>query len=435
MGVERGSESGSGERREGEEWGKKKKKPKPDARGISKFDRLFEQAALVVVSYVVAVAKERGKEGRRRGRRWTQWGGEWRQEGGQVDADGGAGRRGGAGPQAASHSPPRTGLCLLVRQHLGHSVHARSCTYKVLSVALGQSPLPPHHPRLLFPLGREELQHGTDCCTHPPIHSSTHPYPIHITNHPTPLTWRLLGTQLLLDLCYFVNILLLAYLWVFPSSTWLFRALFALSTGPLAWSVAMFRNSLVLSSISHATSLWLHLSPPLLMWGIRWYAAGDLDSPFVVCETDSCSITEFWHSRGTLVMFGPVIGLYALWLAIHYTVIFIIMWDEIQEKKLYTLYSSSSLQWIVEKGGHQEWKRQLVYFASHAVFALSGCAISMIMWSNFYLHTAYLIIVMLISAYNGATYYMIVFARKYNSEIERRAERKARVQLDTVHMM
>ena len=245
----------------------------------------------------------------------------------------------------------------------------------------------------------------------------------------------MLGTQLLLDLCYFVNILLLAYLWVFPSSTWLFRALFALSTGPLAWSVAMFRNSLVLSSISHATSLWLHLSPPLLMWGIRWYAVGDLDSPFVVCETDSCSITEFWHSRGTLVMFGPVIGLYALWLAIHYTVIFIIMWDEIQEKKLYTLYSSSSLQWIVEKGGHQEWKRQLVYFASHAVFALSGCAISMIMWSNFYLHTAYLIIVMLISAYNGATYYMIVFARKYNSEIERRAERKARVQLDTVHMM
>jgi len=242
-------------------------------------------------------------------------------------------------------------------------------------------------------------------------------------------------SMLLLDLCYFVNILLLAYLWVFPSSTWLFRALFALSTGPLAWSVAMFRNSLVLSSISHATSLWLHLSPPLLMWGIRWYAVGDLDSPFVVCETDSCSITEFWHSRGTLVMFGPVIGLYALWLAIHYTVIFIIMWDEIQEKKLYTLYSSSSLQWIVEKGGHQEWKRQLVYFASHAVFALSGCAISMIMWSNFYLHTAYLIIVMLISAYNGATYYMIVFARKYNSEIERRAERKARVQLDTVHMM
>ena len=41
-------------------------------------------------------------------------------------------------------------------------------------------------------------------------------------------------------------------------------------TGPLCWSVFIFRNSIVLHDIDQLTSTFIHLSPPLLFWCWRW---------------------------------------------------------------------------------------------------------------------------------------------------------------------
>ncbi|KAF5839725.1 hypothetical protein DUNSADRAFT_18725 [Dunaliella salina] len=49
----------------------------------------------------------------------------------------------------------------------------------------------------------------------------------------------------LLDLCYYGNILLLLHLWVYPQSYLLSRTTFALNSGPLAFTILAFRNSLV----------------------------------------------------------------------------------------------------------------------------------------------------------------------------------------------
>ena len=50
----------------------------------------------------------------------------------------------------------------------------------------------------------------------------------------------------------------------------LIRAGFAMAMGPLAWSVFLFRNSLVFHDLDHSTSVFLHLSPNILMWCLRW---------------------------------------------------------------------------------------------------------------------------------------------------------------------
>jgi len=52
----------------------------------------------------------------------------------------------------------------------------------------------------------------------------------------------------------------------------LFRAGFAMSCGPLIWSVYLFRNSIVFHSVDYMTSVFIHLSPFLLMWCLRWGA-------------------------------------------------------------------------------------------------------------------------------------------------------------------
>lgn len=69
----------------------------------------------------------------------------------------------------------------------------------------------------------------------------------------------------LLDFCYFANILVLIYLWVFPHSGSLFVIVFALSHGPLTFAIIAFRNSLVFHSVDKITSMFIHISPPLLL--------------------------------------------------------------------------------------------------------------------------------------------------------------------------
>ena len=59
----------------------------------------------------------------------------------------------------------------------------------------------------------------------------------------------------LLDFCYFGNIALLLYLWLFPDNPELFVTVFAVSAGPMLTASALFRNSLVFHSWEHCTSV------------------------------------------------------------------------------------------------------------------------------------------------------------------------------------
>ena len=74
----------------------------------------------------------------------------------------------------------------------------------------------------------------------------------------------------LLDFCYWANLLLLVYLWAFPSNKQLFTMIFALSNGPLLAGVPAFGNALVLHSLDKTTSLLIHLTPPIITYVIRW---------------------------------------------------------------------------------------------------------------------------------------------------------------------
>lgn len=69
----------------------------------------------------------------------------------------------------------------------------------------------------------------------------------------------------LADLCYFVNILLLLSLWVFPNSRRLFLSTYCLAYGNNAVAIAMWRNSMVFHSLDKVTSLFIHIMPPVTL--------------------------------------------------------------------------------------------------------------------------------------------------------------------------
>ena len=71
-------------------------------------------------------------------------------------------------------------------------------------------------------------------------------------------------TYFLFDYCYLINTLNLVYLWVLPQSEFLFTVCYCAALGPLAFSVATWRNSAVFHSVDKMTSLFIHLYPPVM---------------------------------------------------------------------------------------------------------------------------------------------------------------------------
>jgi hypothetical protein len=67
------------------------------------------------------------------------------------------------------------------------------------------------------------------------------------------------------DLCYFVNLMLLLSIWVFPNSRRLMISAYCLSYGNNAWAIAMWRNSMVFHSLDKVTSLFIHIMPPVVL--------------------------------------------------------------------------------------------------------------------------------------------------------------------------
>lgn len=47
--------------------------------------------------------------------------------------------------------------------------------------------------------------------------------------------------------------------------------LFALANGPLVWAMMVYRNSLVFHHMDKITSIYIHMLPPLITFGARWY--------------------------------------------------------------------------------------------------------------------------------------------------------------------
>ena len=71
----------------------------------------------------------------------------------------------------------------------------------------------------------------------------------------------------LLDLCYLINMLLMALV-IAPDSLWLTRdrlfcVVFAFANGPLIFAIPLWKNSLYLGSLDRMTSIFLHLAPAL----------------------------------------------------------------------------------------------------------------------------------------------------------------------------
>lgn len=236
----------------------------------------------------------------------------------------------------------------------------------------------------------------------------------------------------MLDWCYFANVLVLIYLWTpLRSDPNAFTVVFCLSHGALPWAVWLFRNSLVFHSLDRITSCFIHISPMLVMWCLRWNGAlFEYDHRWAVCDpytgkkiptqwdvvtnSSSSDISTTLPGCSSIVwtLLVPIVC-YVGWFILYGLLMIILKPDLTKYGTTYTTMTRRGLGKKV-KNMPMGW---CVYALINTVFSTIMVAPTVLFlyfeWVNF----AFIVFIVIVASWNGGSFYVEVFARKYLQQL------------------
>lgn len=240
----------------------------------------------------------------------------------------------------------------------------------------------------------------------------------------------------LLDYCYFINYSMILFLLLSIAGIrqWrkiAFRVLFTSCVGPLAMSIPLFRNSLIFHSPDHFTILAVHLFPNLSLWGMRWYPY-HLNTAFpgvfdTGCEVESNQqhYNAFFSIDGcgasfTELYVWPMVYYIIGWATPYYIFFFILAKDSLKRGQFVSMFedmkeNNSVVRAVISLGG--DWGQEFKYMWTHGILCYLALLLGPLFWHSFPLHSAYLIVIILVSVHNGSSFYFRVFAKKYYTEM------------------
>ncbi|KAH8908960.1 hypothetical protein BR93DRAFT_936526 [Coniochaeta sp. PMI_546] len=228
----------------------------------------------------------------------------------------------------------------------------------------------------------------------------------------------------LADLCYFVNFLLMLSLWVFPGSKRLFLSTYCLAFGNNAVAIIMWRNSLVFHSMDKVTSLFIHIMPCVTL-----HCMVHLTPPAVQAIRFP-AVYQIQHSPpGSPTAYANMVSMliwssipYAVWQLSYYFFITVRRREKIaagRPTSFTWLRRSYSKVWIGKlvlglPEALQEPAFMLIQYL-YAVLTMMPCPL---WFYSRYASAAFLALVFSWSVYNGSTYYIDVFGKRFQKELE-----------------
>ena len=217
-----------------------------------------------------------------------------------------------------------------------------------------------------------------------------------------------------------------------------FRVFFSWCVGPLALSIATFRNSLVFHSSDQIIILAVHISPNIAIYGMRWWA-GNLMTTFgnifpINCRTNIQM--DNWFNPSNFIAHSddcpgsfrdlvtlPILSYVTLWSIPYFMFFFLFGVEFISRGAYHTMYSTMKdkqpLKGILNLGGKNERIKPIIYMSFHGVLcALTFLVLGPLLWHSFALHTLYLLVLLAMAIKNSASYYFEVFAERYSKTID-----------------
>ena len=202
----------------------------------------------------------------------------------------------------------------------------------------------------------------------------------------------------LLDFCFFANACTLAWLWICPSSGYLFNAVESFC-GVLVLSVPLFRNSCVPHDFARISNAYVHYPQVLLVLSMLWSCEGAAGEK-AVCVGISAAMAEPWSIR-----LFQAWSVYMTWAVLYASVIFVFAKKRIERKRRDTLYGYFA-HTLGFKDKLPSWLRQysgVVFMMGHqTLFISGGCFIVL----PFSIQVILTLLAVMVFFHNGGRFYV-----------------------------
>ncbi|TFK29327.1 hypothetical protein FA15DRAFT_664256 [Coprinopsis marcescibilis] len=218
----------------------------------------------------------------------------------------------------------------------------------------------------------------------------------------------------LFDLCYYVTILNFIYFWIFPGSKMLFIACYCMSHGSLASAVITWRNSLVFHDQDKVTSLFIHIYAPFTFTVIRHF--------YPNAEERFPALAEVKHLAPVQALLLSS-GIYITWQLMYWKFLLVDRRAKIQSGQRTTSFS-----WLLnDKRGVIGRVLSSVPSNYRIEFFMTGQLVYAILTelpAVFLLYDSptwsaiFLLLIFSVSVWNGGGFYIEVFGRKFEKEVE-----------------
>eukprot|EP01094_Clydonella_sp_ATCC50884_P001256 TRINITY_DN1093_c0_g1_i1.p1 TRINITY_DN1093_c0_g1~~TRINITY_DN1093_c0_g1_i1.p1 ORF type:complete len:440 (-),score=125.65 TRINITY_DN1093_c0_g1_i1:189-1406(-) len=222
----------------------------------------------------------------------------------------------------------------------------------------------------------------------------------------------------ILDYCYYNCMLCIFFLFYYPQSELLFQIVFAMSNGPVIWSIYMWKNKLVFHDVDKMTSFCIHFLPPLTTYCLRWSPGG--------AHSEAVSPGLFAFVTKTLYF-------YFFW-----QVCYLLKTEWVDRNKLQKDEKiMTSARWMTKRQPHPiySWvchnQHSIPWgttIANHPAVLL--CTIQVVytlitvlpmplLYNSWWVHGGVLLFNLVVAISNGATYYFDVFSENYKRRLEK----------------
>ncbi|KAG6378403.1 hypothetical protein JVT61DRAFT_12658 [Boletus reticuloceps] len=218
----------------------------------------------------------------------------------------------------------------------------------------------------------------------------------------------------LFDLCYYVTILNFIYIWFLPSNTALFMACYCLSHGSLASAVITWRNSLVFHDSDKVTSLFIHIYAPFTFTVIRhFYPEAEKRFPALVA-------LPYLSAGRALLIIGAI---FLIWQLLYWKFVYVDRRSKIESGE-----RTTSLSFLLnDKRGAigraldrtRPDKREAYFMVGQFVYSiLAALPAVYVLYDSPRWSGTFLISIFAVSVWNGGGFYIEVFGRKFERELE-----------------
>jgi hypothetical protein len=231
------------------------------------------------------------------------------------------------------------------------------------------------------------------------------------------------------EFCYFANVILYVFIFFFPTSRFLYLGCFAICNGPVGWALALVGCSFVLHDISQLTNCFIHFTPMALMWSVHWKTqySEDIGWDLYDAKQDTFSwqfVKDYYFSASMI---------YLMWVIPYYLFVFVILKKRIKERNYTTLVGyhidrNTFVGKFVTKHGPKY--QGILYCVSHFASCMIAVTVSMICFFSFYFNCLVMIVTSSVSFWNGATFYMDYFSKKYEINLKKLDELQTQVTKD-----